>query len=243
MAINSLARKELQRRKEIQADLIPNVMNYEVAPPEPNEFSADLRSALGLGSDELLILQPTRVIPRKGIEHAIELVSRLDLNARLVISHPSGDEGDSYQRALQVLAERLGVRLVLASPVAAERRSRSREGQKIYSLWDVYSQADLVTYPSLIQGFGNAFLEAVWFHRPIAVNRYPVYEADIRPLGFEVIEFDGTVTQQTVTEVRRLLEDRTLAAERAEHNYALARRHYSYDVLRASLGPLLASPG
>ncbi|MFQ5945714.1 MAG: glycosyltransferase family 1 protein [Anaerolineae bacterium] len=243
VVINSLARQELARRKEIEADLVPNVMNYKVSAPGPDEFSSDLRSALGLGSDERLILQPTRVIPRKGIEHAIELVSRLELSAGLVISHPSGDEGDSYLGDLQALAERIGLRLIFAAALVAERRGRTREGRKIYSLWDVYTQADLVTYPSLIEGFGNAFLEAVWFRKPIIVNRYLAYEADIRPLGFDVIEFQGNLTDQTVAETRRVLEDGALVDEMVERNYALARRHYSYDVLRTKLGSLVASFG
>jgi len=56
-------------------------------PLELDEYSADLREALGIEADELIILQPTRVVQRKGIEHAIELVSLLGRKAHLVISH------------------------------------------------------------------------------------------------------------------------------------------------------------
>jgi hypothetical protein len=33
---------------------------------------------IGLRDDDVFMLQPTRVVMRKGIEHAIELVRRLD---------------------------------------------------------------------------------------------------------------------------------------------------------------------
>ena len=46
-----------------------------------------------------LLLQPTRVVQRKGIEHAIELVHRLQRKAKLVISHASGDEGHDYGKS------------------------------------------------------------------------------------------------------------------------------------------------
>ena len=52
-----------------------------------------LRSDIGLAEDDWLILQPTRVVARKGIEHAIELVQRMEVPARLVITHAAGDEG------------------------------------------------------------------------------------------------------------------------------------------------------
>jgi hypothetical protein len=48
-----------------------------------------------------------------------------------------------------------------------ETRQLDSEGQKVYTLWDLYPHAALVTYPSLYEGFGNAFLEAVYFRVPL----------------------------------------------------------------------------
>ena len=56
-----------------------------------------------------------------------------------------------------------------------------RNGRKQYTLWDAYPHADLVTYPSLYEGFGNALLETIYFKRLAVVNRYPVYVADLAP--------------------------------------------------------------
>jgi len=86
----------------------------------------------------------------------------------------------------------------------------------------VYLHADLVTYPSDIEGFGNAFLEAIYYRRPIVVNNYSIFDIDIKPKGFRVIEFDGYITQETVRRVLQVLRDPHLAQEMTEHNYERA---------------------
>ena len=68
-----------------------------------------LRADLGLAADQYLILQPTRIIQRKGIEHAIELTRRLGLPAELVISHAAGDEGSDYEKRVREFAALLDV--------------------------------------------------------------------------------------------------------------------------------------
>jgi len=98
-----------------------------------------------------------------------------------------------------------------------------------------------VTYPSLIEGFGNAFLEAVYFKKPLLVNRYPVFIKDIEPLGFDLAVMDGFLSAETVQHVRTLLDNPQRREEMVEHNYALAAQEFSYDVLRKSLEVLMSS--
>jgi glycosyltransferase involved in cell wall biosynthesis len=239
VVINTAAGHQLARRVGISSTIIPNVMNYEEPPPAPDEFSSDLREVLGLDSDELFILQPTRVVQRKGIEHAIELVSRLKRKARLVISHAAGDDGLEYEARVKDYAELLGVNAIFSSKHFSEERGHTEDGQKIYSLWDAYPQADLVTYPSLVEGFGNAFLEAIYFKRPIVVNVYSIYATDIRTKGFKVIEFDDYITEKTVKAAMEILDDPQLEATTCEYNYQVALRHFSYRTLRYKLSALL----
>ena len=85
--------------------------------------------------------------------------------------------------------------------------------RKYYSLSDAYPHADLVTYPSLIEGFGNAFLEALYYRKPIVVNNYAIYATDIRPKGFKVIEFDDYITEKTIQDTLRILDDPSYQAE------------------------------
>ena len=67
---------------------------------------------------------------------------------------------------------------------------------KKYSIDDVNQNADLVTYPSSYEGFGNAFPEAIYFKRAIVVNRYSIFVEDIEPRGFDVIPFESFVTSE-----------------------------------------------
>ncbi len=233
--INSYADEQLSLRTGISARIVPNIMDFENPPPPPDDYTSDVRQAIGIADDELFVLQPTRVVKRKGIEHAIELVCRLGMKAKLVISHDAGDEGFDYQDRLKEYADFLKVDLLFASDVINEKRGRTEDGRKIYTLDDVYPYADLVTYPSTFEGFGNAFLEAIYFNKPIAVNTYSIYAKDIKPKGFSVIELDGYVTKDAVEKTKQVLADPKLCQEMVEHNYELGKRFFSYDVLRRRL--------
>ena len=114
-------------------------------------------------------------------------------------------------------------------------------GHKVYTLNDLYPHADLVSFPSLYEGFGNAFIEAVYFKIPVLMNRYLVFARDIEPKRFRLPVLDGFVDRQVVEEVRRVLHDPEYRSELVEHNYAVANRYYSYSVLRYLLQTLLTN--
>ncbi|RLC61019.1 MAG: glycosyltransferase family 1 protein, partial [Chloroflexi bacterium] len=195
--------------------------------------------AFGIEPGEYLLLQPTRVVPRKRIEQAIELARRLNSRCALVISHSSGDEGTAYETYLRSLADLLEVRVIFASEVVAHKRGRTSDERRIFSLADVYQQADLVTYPSTVEGFGNAFLETIYYRRPIVVSIYEIFRRDILPKGFRVIGFEDFITEEHVRRALEVLSDPGLAEEMSEHNYELGRRYYSYRVLENRLAGLL----
>ena len=240
VVINSSGGNQLSLRTGISSTVIPNVMDFENPPQPIDDYASDVRQALGLRNYELLILQPTRVVKRKGIEHAIEFVHRLGAKAKLVISHASGDEGHDYERRVWEYSRMMDVDTLFVSDIINDRRGRTRKGRKIYTLDDIYPHADLVTYPSNFEGFGNAFLEAVYYRKPILVNNYSIYSSDIRPKGFSVIEIDGYVTKPAVRLAKKVLREETFRQEMVEHNYNIALRHFSYRVLRQKLKALIA---
>lgn len=244
VVINSAGRSDLSRRRGLDSTLIPNVFDFE-NPPVEDPHATDLREEIGVGEDEVFVLQPTRVVNRKGIEHAIDLVrlmqkSKPERKIALVVSHDAGDEGFDYYDNLVERAEEAEVRMLFVGDRIDEKRQPGEDGRKRYSLWDIYPHADLVTYPSLYEGFGNAFLEALWFRKPVFINRYSIYIRDIEPHGFKVIDIDGVVTRRSVAEAWNIIEDRALAEEWAEHNYQCCLKHYSHDVLRKHLLGILS---
>ena len=240
VVINSIQAQEIASRQSVTSRVIPNVMDFDSPPPAPDSYTQNVRADFGIKDGEYFFLQPTRVIQRKGIEHAVELVRRLELPAKLVISHASGDEGSDYEKRVREYAHLLDVTVRFESAQVQDERGLTMDGRKIYTLGDVYPHADLVTYPSSIEGFGNAFLEAVYYHRPILVNNYSIYEVDIRPKGFRAVWFDGFISEDTLARVRTILADPEMAKEWAEENYQLAKRYFSFTVLERRLKSILA---
>src|SRR6266542_1719390 len=239
VVINSLAATEMGKRRGINVSVIPNVMDYDNPPGAPDEYTASLRADLGVAPDEHFFLQPTRPLQRKGIEYAIELIRRLGESTRLVISHAGGDEGNEYIDHVRTLAELMDVRVNFVSEIISTERGTTKDGRKIYTLGDVYPYADLVTFPSLLEGFGNAFLETVYYRRPIFVNNYTIYSIDIKPKGFKAVEFNGFINDETVKHTQKILSDRKFAEEMTENNYKLGKQFYSFSVLERQLQVLL----
>ena len=242
VVINQTAQEELAHRKGVSSILIPNVFDFEHPPPTRDEYVSDLRRELDLAPTDIILLQPTRVVPRKGIEHSIKLVQMLgNPSYKLLVSHEAGDEGFEYRNMLAELARQSGVDLRFVATRVGEVRQIDRDGRKVYTLWDLYREAALVTYPSLYEGFGNALLEAIYFKVPILVNRYAIFGRDIEPKGFRCPVMDGFLTAEIVAEVRRILEDPDHNRAMVEHNYEVARRHYGYTELRRCLRTLIGN--
>lgn len=238
VVINSAASRQLSFRRGISNVVIPNVFDFN-SPVQGGGAAGDLRRELDFKPDELMLLQPTRIVPRKWIERAVELASLLGgPRPRLVISHESGDEGDLYVRRIQEFARRHEVELVLIGDMVGPLRSFGMSDGKKYCIGDAYQAADVVTYLSGYEGFGNAFIEAVYFKKPIVVNRYSIFVEDIEPCGFNAIAVDSFVSQGTVERLRAFLNDPALP-ELLEENFRLGARYFSYEVLEAKLLPLI----
>lgn len=242
VVINSMAQKELARRFGLSSVVIPNVLEFENPPPAVDDYAADVRREIGLSDDDLFILQPTRVVARKGIEHAIELVRRLkDPRAKLVISHPAGDEGNDYMKLLNERITDAGIDVRFIADRVGDRRGTTASGHKVYTLFDLYPHCDLVTYPSHYEGFGNAFLEAIYFRKPVVVNAYAVYARDIDPLGFQTIEIPQLISNQVVEQTREILRNKALRDEWADTNYKLGLKYFSHAVARRKLAARMAN--
>ena len=241
VTINGRAQQDLSHRRGESSLLVPNVLEFEKEPGNSDEYAQRFRQDIGLGPDDIMFLQPTRVVPRKGIEHSIALVAALkDPNCKLVISHESGDEGHEYMHALMEMAEHQSVDLRFASDHITETRT-DEDGKRTYTLEDAYSQADFITYPSVYEGFGNALLEAFYFRKPVLVNRYSIFVTDIEPKGFEVVTMDGYLTRGVVDHVHRVIHDDEYRDNMTEHNYQLCKGFFSYSVLRRKLRALVTN--
>jgi len=232
----------LALRTGISSVIIPNVLDFENPPKVNGKRTKAFKQTIGLNADDIMILQPTRIIKRKGIEHAIELVKELrDERYKLVVSHQAGDEGFEYVNWLEAYAKEHHVELFLTENDIPNPWACSEKQGKGFTLWDVYPHADFITYPSLYEGFGNAFLEAIYFKKPMLVNRYSTFVRDIEPFGFDLCVMDGFLSKNTVQSVREVLESTERKDKMVNWNYEKAEKHYSYSVLRGLLNGIISN--
>jgi glycosyltransferase involved in cell wall biosynthesis len=242
VVINSGARDNLARRKGIAATVIPNALDFENPSRIDKERIRAFRQSIGLKPDDIMFLQPTRIVQRKGIEASIQLVKELNQpDIKLVVSHAAGDEGFEYVLKLNTLARESGVQIrfihhMVADPYAPRKGSNDR-----YSLWEVYQAADFVTFPSLYEGFGNALLETIYFKKPLLVNRYKIFKDDIEPKGFDVVKMDGHLTGEVVADVKNIINDKCRREKMVTGNYQIATEHYSFSLLHHKFTTLMSN--
>jgi glycosyltransferase involved in cell wall biosynthesis len=243
VVINSLAQEELRKRKGISSRLIPNVMDFSNPPKINRKRVIQLREAIGVGADDIMVLQPTRLVARKGVGAAIDIIAGLkNPRCKLIVSHSLDDEGLDYYRWITATCKKRGIDIRFIHDRVADPITNRFDRADKFSLWEVYAAADLVTYPSSWEGFGNGFLEAIYLKKPIVLNRYKIFVTDIEPKGFDVITFDDRITAETIERIRRLLSDETRRKQMVESNFKAAGRHFSYDLLKAQLSRLLSCP-
>ncbi|MDR1307681.1 MAG: glycosyltransferase family 4 protein [Treponema sp.] len=244
VVINSEARQQLSYRCGLSSTIIPNVFDFDSEPPVMDDYARRMREDMEVRDDELLLLQPTRVVARKGIEHAIELASRLkSRSAHLLISHQERDEGSEYFQRTMDYADLLGVHVIVRPDIIGAERGLSEGGERKYSLWDCYLNADFVTYPSTYEGFGNAFLEALWFRKPMLVNRYSIFQQDIEPLDFDVVVMDTYITPETVDTVNAILDSPEAVEIMTAKNFELGKYFFSFKLLEQRLRQVLMNFG
>lgn len=236
VVINSIASNMLSYRVGLSNTVIPNVYDFATLPGDADpEVTRKLRGEICLDKDDPLILQPTRVVPRKLIERSVEMVSQISPRRPiLVVSHGSSDEGSNYAKRIKEYARLHNAKIVYIDHLIASDRNNNCSDKK-YTIADIYQAADFITYPSGYEGFGNAFLEAIYYKKPIVVNRYSVFIADIEPKGFKLSLIDGLVSKKTIKQIKAVLRDEELRKDMAETNYRLAGIYFSYEMLERLL--------
>jgi mannosylglucosylglycerate synthase len=172
VTINEPARRSLAERG-ITAHTIHNAFDLD---PFPGDREST-RRAFGFARDDVVVLQPTRAIPRKNVGAGIRLGEELArrFTDRQVRYWLTGPAEDGYQSELDALLAASHV------PVTTGRAPRPADG---------YAAADVVAFPSTWEGFGNPVIETVAARRLLAVGHYPVLDELVATTGLELLRVD-----------------------------------------------------
>lgn len=114
------------------------------------------------------------------------------------------------------------------------------------------------TYPSVWEGWGNQFIEAVFAKLPVVLFEYPVWVSDLKDAGFDVVSLgdkiagrgeDGLVrvapamVRKAADEVVAILSDPERRTAIGERNFAIGRERYSLETLERIIRGLLGGAG
>ena len=214
VTINDLSRQQLAQRG-ITAIVCYNTFDCTPGEPDNEESRAALRERLGLGDDDLLVLQPTRAIPRKNVPGGLALASALGATYWLL-----GAAEDGFGPELETLLH--------ATDIPVWRGPGPGEvGQDIRA---AYRACDLVALPSTWEGFGNPAVESAVFRRPLAIGPYPV-AAELAAFGFQWFPHDDhDAIAAFLADPDELL---------LTHNAAVAETHFSLHDLPRRLEAIL----
>jgi mannosylglucosylglycerate synthase len=243
--INSNAQKSLKDRFGRDSVNVPNVMDFNMSFGDKTEKNEKLFEHLGYKSTDIFLYQITRIVERKGIEVAIDLLHKLnDKKIKLIITgNYADDAGSHYYNELveQIHELKLNQQVRFSYHLFHNKGLSTTNGDLQFSLSDGYARANACTYFSTYEGFGNAFVEAVLARRPIFVNNYkPVYMPDIGSKGFKTVMLeDNNLTDAAVKEMAEVVYNPKLAQEIADYNYKLGEKHFSYLTLEEKLTELI----
>lgn len=226
VTVNDLSVRELADRS-ISATVVRN--RFDTSANPGNRTATRLR--LGVAESELLVLQPTRAIPRKNVPGGVALAETLGATYWLL-----GPAEDGYGPELERVLAGAGVRVIrgIPSDSDSDRGSNGGSGGGHLLMADAYAACDIVAMPSLWEGFGNPSVESAIFRRPLAVGPYPVAD-ELISFGFRWFKLDES--EGLAKWVGR--PDGALV----EWNWSVARKHFSLADLPETLGRLFARAG
>ena len=266
--INRIAQKELAARHGIRAEVVPNVYDFSAESWKKDDFNGDLRSRYGIGDGDVVLLQATRIGERKAIEFAVRTVAYMNETLRgyvgkrlydgrtytggkpvFVLAGMDESLGGGYFGRLQALMTEKDVTYrYIGNDVAYERQTAP---VKKYSLFDTYTMCDAVTYPSVLEGWGNQLLEAMFARKPILYYEYPVFVTDLKAAGIRgislgaehtvgdgLLQLEESVYERCAKQLTALLFDPDGYRRMVEDNFETAARCFSYDELRRKLAAL-----
>ncbi len=203
--------------------VIPNavdVAKFSRAVPE-DELHA-LKEKYGKKMGDVFLFTASRLVLSRGVEDTIRSLTHLPENVKMLIAG-SGEDEDK----LQQIAEESGVRgrVIFAGHIGHDE------------LPAYYKMCDIFVRPSLIEGFGNAFVEAFAAGIPVVATPVggipdflfdPERNPDMEPTG---IFCEVSNPESVAKAVRRYMEEPSLTARIVKNAKELAAQKYDWNLV------------
>lgn len=194
-ALSKKAAKELAE-KGIKASIIPDCFDFQIKLAPFDNF----RQKFGIKESDLLVGVMTRILPRKAIEFAVQLVAflnqkrtileragkigpaRRNFNSQskifLLLAQTEGiKENPQYYQSLDKFAKEMKVEIINIG----ERISFDFSDSSKFPFYQVYPNLDVLCYPTTQEGFGNQLLEAIVLAKKLVpvIFEYSVFREEI----------------------------------------------------------------
>jgi hypothetical protein len=211
--------------------------------------------------DTAILLQHTRIVPRKKIELALDFAFELEkkfwkLGQRkcivLLISGHSGDEQVEYKRFLRNYYENRilnnpdsNIIMIFGEDIILSHRDIIVD-KKYYKFDEIpsiiASYGGIGTYFSQVEGYGNNLLEMVSFALPVVINKYEVYKKEIEPLGFKFPSVENTtLTDEVIDQAHEILVDVRKRNQMVKHNLDILHEKLDHRIIAEKMLPLIAN--
>ena len=210
-------------------------------------------------NNTVILLQHTRIVPRKRIEKTIDLAFKLDKKfthennpkcIAILISGYSGDEQSPYKEFLKRYFSSKNrkepennVVLVFGEEIILSHRDIIVD-RKYYKFEEipaiVAGQGGIGTHFSEVEGFGNNMLEMISWGLPVLINKYETYKRDIEKLGFDLPATENCeMSDEIVDKAYALLTDIRLRNKTVKHNLEILDRNLSHKIIADKMVPFI----
>jgi hypothetical protein len=257
--INTIAQNYIKNEKKIDSLVISDTFDFDTEIEKENSYE-EFKKDVGIKWDDIVFLSAVRIRRRKALGLGIDLVAEVIKMKKSLIGKKKyngevitedsiivllmpGEYNSTelpYVELLKKEATEKGVEIKWIQNLVGSE-TQKKEGLRKYCLWDCYYNTDFVLYTSLWEGWGNQFIEAVYFKKPVVVFEYLVFKSDIQPVGFKTISLGDTLingneslrkvsaealhtsAQETITILLDSQEYNTMV----DNNYSLGKKYYN----------------
>lgn len=200
--------------------------------------SLSIFKKLNLYERDLVILQPARITPRKGIEFSIHIIyqlKKMGLDVLLMLTgayDPHDSRAPAYYRRLKYWIDELGLGsniVLLAEIMSDDGKNRAPDRRTIR---DMYISSDLLLMTSTDEGFGLPLLEAGLLKLPMAVSDIPAF----KEIGEDICLFSHKDPPKDIA--RKILE--YLDEVKTHHMFRHVMQNYLWEgIIKNELIPYL----